>query len=153
MASLKGKVALVTGSSKGVGKGIAKGLGEAGAKVYVTGRSKEIYNAAETVNQAGGTGTAVKCDHRNDEEVQQLFERIKKQDGKLDILVNNVWGGYEQMFNEDGEYIWEKPFWEQPTEYWDLMFASGVRAHYFSSRRFVPLSGIDPKWARWQRVN
>jgi len=134
MKSFKNKIALVTGSSKGVGKGIAKGLGEAGAKVYVTGRSKDIQHATKEVNEAGGKGVAVNCDHRNDDEVQQLFELIKKQDGKLDILVNNVWGGYEQMFNENQEYIWEKPFWEQPTDYWDLMFASGVRAHYVSSR-------------------
>lgn len=133
MESLKGKVALVTGSSKGVGKGIAKGLGEAGAKVYISGRSEEIYNAAEEVNKAGGSGVAMVCDHRNDGDTQKVFDTIKEQDDRLDILVNNVWGGYEQMFSGDGEYIWENPFWEQPLDYWDLMFASGVRAHYVNS--------------------
>ncbi|MEJ2109981.1 MAG: SDR family NAD(P)-dependent oxidoreductase, partial [Acidobacteriota bacterium] len=134
MKPLVNSVALVTGGSRGVGKGIAVGLGEAGATVYLTGRSEKIHQVAEEVNEAGGKGIAVRCDHTNDEESRKVFTLIDRREGHLDILVNNVWGGYELIFNDLGEYIWEKPFWEQPLEYWDLMFASGVRAHYVNSR-------------------
>ena len=142
MKHLKGKVALVTGASRGVGKGIAIGLGEAGATVYVTGRSKSgnknlpgtVQQTAELITEKGGEGIAILCDHQNDEEVKGVFEKIESRYNKLDILVNNVWGGYEAMFDEQGEYIWEKPFWQQPLKQWDLMFASGVRAHYVSSQ-------------------
>jgi len=126
-------IALVTGGSKGVGRGIAKGLGESGATVYVTGRTENLYQTVEDVTGAGGKGIAVFCDHTNDDETRKVHELIKKEEGKLDILVNNVWGGYEQMFNKNGEHIWEFPFWRQPLEYWDLMFKAGVRVHYVNS--------------------
>lgn len=137
--SIKSKIALVTGGSRGVGKGIAIGLGEAGATVYLTGRSEKIYQSADEVTDAGGKGVAVKCDHRNDAESSKVFDLIKNREGCLDILINNVWSGYERMFSNRGEYIWEKPFWEQPIEYWDLMFASGVRAHYVNSHHAAKL--------------
>lgn len=101
MNNLSGKVALVTGASRGVGKGIALGLGEAGATVYITGRTAEegkaavglpgtIYQTAEKVSELGGKGIAVRCDHLNDEEVKAVFQRIQTEQNSLDILVNNV---------------------------------------------------------------
>jgi len=143
MDSLVGKTAIVTGASRGVGRGIALGLGEAGATVYVTGRTVEesqdetdlpgtINRTAEEVTALGGTGIAVRCDHRNDQEVEQVFHRIASEQNRLDILVNNVWGGYENMM-ENGEFTWPRPFWNQPLWRWDAMFGAGVRAHYVAS--------------------
>ena len=150
MAALSGKVALVTGASRGVGKGVAVGLGEAGATVYITGRTVQagqaavdlpgtIGETAEAVTQAGGQGIAVRCDHRDDAQVAALFERIQsEQGGRLDILVNNVWGGYE-YFN-DGTQFWnEKGFWTMPLARWDKAFQAGVRAHYTASFFAAPL--------------
>lgn len=149
MKPLSGKVALVTGASRGVGKGIALGLGEAGATVYITGRTVEegkaavalsgtIGQTAEEVTRLGGVGIAVRCDHTVDAEVEQVFERIKQEQGRLDILVNNVWGGYEH-FNDGTEFWKEKEFWTQPIARWDKMFDAGVRAHYVCSALAAPL--------------
>lgn len=143
MVSLKGKVAVVTGASRGVGKGVALGLGEAGAKVYVTGRTTQegtdidklggtVFTTAEEVTAMGGKGLAVACDHREDSQVEELFQRLAKESQRLDILVNNAWGGYEQM-EHDGEFTWLKPFWSQPFWRWDAMFQGGVRAAYMAS--------------------
>src|SRR5262249_23524986 len=118
MSSLRGNVAVVTGASRGVGKGIALALGEAGATVYVTGRSEAggtteglpgtIRETADAVTQRGGQGIAIRCDHTSDAEVESLFARVKQEQGRLDVLVNSVWGGYEQ-------FDWSRfaaPFWE-----------------------------------------
>ena len=148
MTDLRGKVALVTGASRGVGKGIALGLGEAGAIVYITGRTVEAPNAdglpgtigetARMVGELGGKGIAIRCDHRIDSQVEAAFARITAEQGRLDILVNNAWGGYEAMSEKIGEnqweFTWERPFWEQPLWRWDAMFAGGVRAAYVASR-------------------
>jgi NAD(P)-dependent dehydrogenase (short-subunit alcohol dehydrogenase family) len=144
VADLRGKVAVVTGASRGVGKGVALGLGEAGAIVYITGRSVEdgrspeglpgtIYRTAEEVTRLGGAGVPIPCDHRDDEQVEGLFRRVQNEQGRLDVLVNNVWGGYESMV-EDGEFTFGHPFWRQPLWRWDAMFDAGVRAHFTSSR-------------------
>jgi NAD(P)-dependent dehydrogenase (short-subunit alcohol dehydrogenase family) len=144
MPSLAGKVAVVTGASRGVGKGIALGLGEAGATVYVTGRTVEegtsatdlpgtIRQTAQEVTDLGGQGIPIRCDHRYDDEVVAAFRRIRNEQERLDILVNNVWGGYENMV-ENGEYTWEYPFWTQPLWRCDAMFQAGVRAHFMASR-------------------
>jgi dehydrogenase/reductase SDR family protein 1 len=127
MQRLKGKVALVTGASRGVGKGIALELTEAGATVYITGRSVADMRYIE------GKGAAIECDHRNDEQVQTAFRQITDEKGRLDILVNNVWGGYENML-ENGEFTWSRPFWRQPLWRWDAMFQAGARAHYVASQ-------------------
>lgn len=149
MKTLRGKIALVTGASRGVGKGIALGLGEAGAVVYLTGRTIEegksaaklpgnIYQTADEVTQLGGPGIAVPCDHRNDDQVQAVFERIRAEQNRLDILVNNVWGGYEHY--TDGTEFWkEEGFWDVPVSRWDAMFQAGVRAHYVASVFAAPL--------------
>ena len=127
MMKLNGKVAFVTGAGRGVGKGIALELVEAGAKVYITGRS------VEDMKYIDGKGVAVKCDHRDDAQVEAVFNRVAGEDGRLDILVNNVWGGYENMI-ENGQFTWPLPFWQQPVWRWDAMFQAGVRAHYVASR-------------------
>ena len=149
MQSLKGRVALVTGASRGVGKGIALGLGEAGATVYLTGRTLEpgaspgglggtLLAAAEEVTAAGGHGIAAPCDHTDDEQVRALFARIEAEQGRLDLLVNNVWGGYEHFY--DGTRFWEEQgFWTMPLERWDKSFDAGVRAHYVASVLAAPL--------------
>src|SRR5512140_3825594 len=136
--NLKGKTALVTGASRGVGKGIALGLGEAGATVYISGRTLAegqaavalagtIGETAAEVTRLGGLGIPVRCDHTIDSEVEALFERIRSEQGRLDILVNNVWGGYEHFY--DGTEFWkEKGFWTAPVSRWDKSFQAGVRA-------------------------
>jgi dehydrogenase/reductase SDR family protein 1 len=147
--SLVGKVALVTGASRGIGKGIALGLGEAGATVYITGRTVEegkaavalpgtIHQTANEVTQLGGRCIAVQCDHRIDQEVEAVFQRIRAEQDQLDILVNNVWGGYEH-FNNGTEFWKETGFWTIPISRWDAMFQAGVRAHYVASVLAAPL--------------
>lgn len=123
------QVAVVTGGTRGVGRGIAHALAANGARVFVTGRS------AITDLEPGVTG--VRCDHTNDAEVDQAFEHMTRVAGPVGILVNNVWGGYERMM-EDGVFTWSKPFWEQPLWRWDAMFNAGVRAHYQASQRVAP---------------
>ena len=127
MTSLDGKIALVTGATRGVGKGVALELAESGAIVYATGRSitEETFAANAQIIPAP-------CDHTHDREVESAFHQVSKEQGRLDILVNNDWGGYENMI-EDGEFTWTLPFWKQPLWRWDAMFAAGVRAHYVAS--------------------
>ena len=159
---LGGKVAVVTGASRGVGKGIALALGEAGATVYVTGRSEAggsteglpgtVVETADAVTQRGGRGIAARCDHTNDAEVEALFARVGQEQGRLDLLVNNVWGGYEQFdFSRFGA-----PFWEQPLGHWSGMFEAGVRAHLAASRLAAPLMisegrGLIVHTTAWER--
>jgi NAD(P)-dependent dehydrogenase (short-subunit alcohol dehydrogenase family) len=149
MKLLAGKVALVTGASRGIGKGIALGLGEAGATVYITGRTEEegqavvdlpgtIHQTAEEIVKLGGRGIAVRCDHTKDEEVKELFRRLKAEEDRLDILVNNVWGGYE-FYNDGTEYWKECGFWTAPLSRWDKSFQAGVRAHYVASCLGAPI--------------
>jgi NAD(P)-dependent dehydrogenase (short-subunit alcohol dehydrogenase family) len=147
MAQLNNIVALVTGASRGAGRGIALELGAEGATVYVTGRSVHggpttdnvpgtIDETAREVTNRGGRGIAVRCDHTVDADVESLFERIRNDHGRLDILVNNVWGGYE---NSECRPLPLVPFWEQSLHQWDSMFTAGVRAHLTASRLAVPL--------------
>jgi len=127
------RVALVTGASRGAGKGIALVLGEEGAAVYLTGRSVRgkpttlgrpgtIDDTAEEASARGGTGIAVRCDHTDDVQVEALFERIRSDQGRLDLLVNNAWSGYE--LSPDPSLA----FWEIDWRHWDLMFDGGLRA-------------------------
>lgn len=127
MANLNEKVSLVTGATRGVGKGVALELAEVGATVYATGRT-----IAEETVATNGRIIPVRCDHTRDSEIEAMFQRIINEQGHLDILVNNVWGGYENMV-ENGEFTWMLPFWKQPLWRWDAMFAAGVRAHYVAS--------------------
>ena len=140
-------VALVTGASRGAGRGIALELGGAGATVYISGRSVDggpttdnvpgtIDATARAVTDRGGRGIAVRCDHTVDGDVEALFARIRSEQGRLDLLVNNVWGGYE---NPDCRPLPMEPFWEQSLDQWDGMFTAGVRAHLTAARLAVPL--------------
>jgi NAD(P)-dependent dehydrogenase (short-subunit alcohol dehydrogenase family) len=149
VSALEGRVALVTGASRGVGKGIALGLGEAGAKVYVTGRTVAggepttslagtIDETAAEVTARGGEGVAARCDHTRDDDVRALFARIEREAGRLDVLVNNAWGGYE-LFHEGRGQEFEAPFWEQDLSIWDAMFTPGVRSQYVATTLAVPL--------------
>ena len=149
-------VAVVTGASRGAGRGIAIELGAAGATVYVTGRSTRtqpattydqilkrselstlpghIDETAEEVEKAGGRGIAVRCDHTIEAEVAELFARVQRDEGRLDLLVNNAWGGHEHFTG-----VFEAPFWEHPMEQWDAMFDRGVRNHLLASRHAAPI--------------
>ena len=123
---LHGQVALVTGGSRGIGRGVASELARQGAKVFVTGRTESDLATI-------GEGTiGIRCDHTVDSDVEAAFARIAQAD-VIDILVNNVWGGYERMV-DNGEFTWMKPFWQQPLWRWDAMFGAGVRAHYHASQ-------------------
>ncbi len=135
------KVALVTGASRGIGRGVALALGKAGATVYVTGRSVAesdsphpgtIVETARLVTEAGGTGIAVQCDHSIDDDVRGVFAQIEGEQGRLDILVNNVFA------LPDGP-LFDTPFWEQPIAFWDTMLGVGLRSHYVASVMAVPL--------------
>ena len=133
MSDLKGKVALVTGATRGVGKGIAIGLGEAGATVYITGRSLEASGSLQetqlAVEEAGGKCIPVRVDHRDDEQVRLLFQRIQdEQQGQLDLLVNNVFSGVQAIKNAYG-----KPFWQSEPTLWDAVNNVGLRSHYITS--------------------
>jgi len=131
MQPLNGRVVVVTGGSRGVGRGVAGELARQGARVFVTGRSE-----ADLARAGEGT-VGIACDHGVDAEVDAAFQRIAREGGGLDILVNNVWGGYERMV-ENGQFTWSKPFWEQPLWRWDAMFGAGVRAHYRASQLAAP---------------
>jgi NAD(P)-dependent dehydrogenase (short-subunit alcohol dehydrogenase family) len=146
MQTLKDKIAVVTGASRGAGRAIAAVLGEAGATVYVTGRTVRggpavdnltgtIEDSADEVTARGGRGIAVRCDHTVDADVEALFNRIRSDDGRLDILVNNVWGGYEGYMLG----IPMTPFWEQPRSQWQSMFVAGVQANLVTSQLAAPL--------------
>jgi NAD(P)-dependent dehydrogenase (short-subunit alcohol dehydrogenase family) len=120
-------VAIVTGATKGVGRGVAREVAARGARVFITGRS------ASDRESFGEPITAIRCDHRDDTQVEAAFEFVAREANAIDILVNNVWGGYERMV-DNGEFTWAKPFWEQPLWRWDAMFSAGVRAHYLASQ-------------------
>jgi NAD(P)-dependent dehydrogenase (short-subunit alcohol dehydrogenase family) len=130
--SLDGRIAIVTGATKGVGRGIVRELARQGSRVFVTGRSAPDH---ERIDERI---TGIRCDHRIDAEVEAAFNVILREVSAIDILVNNVWGGYEGMV-EGGNFTWPKPFWEQPLWRWDAMFDAGVRAYYQASRLAVPV--------------
>jgi dehydrogenase/reductase SDR family member 1 len=135
---LEGSVAVVTGASRGLGKGIALGLGEAGATVYVTGRSTRaaagplpgtIDETAAEVTALGGTGVAVRCDHTIDADVEALFAQVVRDQGRLDILVNNALASPPQSVLWGGQR-----FWELPVSLWDDLIDVGLRSHFVAAR-------------------
>ena len=141
---LAGRVALVAGGTRGGGRGIAVALGEAGATVYVTGRSsaagrselgrpETIEETARLVSAAGGTGIPVRADHSQPEQVQALAARVAaEQDGRLAVLVNCVWGG-------DPLTDWEHPLWEQDLGNGLRLLRQAVETHLITSRYLLPL--------------
>ena len=126
MADPRTRVAIVTGASRGVGRGVAAALDDAGMRVYATGRSIDRATLPDRVLR-------VACDHTDDDAVEQLFARAERESGGIDVLVNNAWGGYERMV-EDGRFTWALPFWEQPRWRWDAMITAGVRAAFVASQ-------------------
>ncbi|CAA0087729.1 Cyclopentanol dehydrogenase [Halioglobus japonicus] len=140
MGLSRDRIVVVTGASRGAGKGIALALGASGATVYVTGRTRNEGDAplpgtveatAQAVTDAGGKGIPVYCDHADDNQVAQLFEQVKQEQGRLDILVNNATSLHDALTQAG-------PFWEKPlalTEIWDV----GMRSHYSAAWHAAPL--------------
>jgi NAD(P)-dependent dehydrogenase (short-subunit alcohol dehydrogenase family) len=140
---LAGKVALVSGGTRGGGRGIAVALGEAGATVYVTGRStrerrseidrpETIEETAEQVTEAGGDGIPVAVDHLDPEQVAALVERIDSDHGRLDVLVNDIWGA-EHLFE------WDKPVWEHDLDRGLRLLRLAIDTHLITSHHALPL--------------
>ena len=140
---LKGKVALVAGATRGAGRGVAVELGAAGATVYATGRStrdrrseydrpETIEDTADLVTQAGGEGIAVPTDHLEPAQVRALVDRIADEQGRLDVLVNNIWGG-EKLFE------WESPVWEHDLDNGLRLLRLAVETHVITSHHALPL--------------
>lgn len=123
---LSGTTVLVTGASRGIGRGVAQVLVDAGATVYATGRTIANAPLPDAVIR-------IQCDHTDDGQVAKVFERLARDRDRLDMLVNGVWGGYEQMM-ENGQFTWPLPFWEQPLWRWNAMMDAGVRAAYVASQ-------------------
>ncbi|MFT6761834.1 MAG: dehydrogenase/reductase SDR family protein 1 [Candidatus Aldehydirespiratoraceae bacterium] len=128
---LTGKIACVTGSSRGIGRGIAIALGEMGATVYITGRSTgdgelTIDRSAALVDEAGGVGIPVQVDHGDDAQIEALFARIGDEQGHLDILVNNV-------YKIPSPPAWGGGFWDHPVGIWDDQVGIGLRSHYIAT--------------------
>jgi NAD(P)-dependent dehydrogenase (short-subunit alcohol dehydrogenase family) len=119
------QIALVTGASRGVGRGVAIALADAGFKVFATGRSIERTDLPESI-------VRIRCDHTRDSWTAAAFERVASEAGGLDVLVNSAWGGYERMV-ENGKFTWPLPFWEQPDHRWNAMMDAGVRAAFVAS--------------------
>jgi dehydrogenase/reductase SDR family member 1 len=135
--SLSGRVALVTGASRGLGRGIALALAEAGATVYVTGRSSIVETAA-LASASAGTVIPLVCDHRDDEAVAAAFRVIEGREGRLDLLINNATAVPELHL-----LFGERPFWElQPSE-WDGLFTVGLRSHFIASQHAARLMVRD----------
>jgi NAD(P)-dependent dehydrogenase (short-subunit alcohol dehydrogenase family) len=140
MPSLSGKVAVVTGASRGIGKGIALALGAEGATVYVTGRTVDagdhvlpgtVSETAAEVDRRGGRGVAVQVDHSDDDQVADLFERVRIEHGALDILVNNAFALPDDLTDP-------KPFWEKPLSNWEMVDV-GVRSNFVAARHAAAL--------------
>jgi len=140
---LSGKVALVAGATRGAGRGIAVELGAVGATVYCTGRStrnspssmnrpETIEETAELVTRAGGVGIAVRCDHSSEEQVNSLLEQIKAEQGRLHLLVNDIWGGEKRI-------EWGKRFWELDWAQGLALIQQSLFTHMLTSRHAVPL--------------
>jgi NAD(P)-dependent dehydrogenase (short-subunit alcohol dehydrogenase family) len=141
MAALDGKVAIVTGATRGIGRGCAIELGARGATVYCTGRTTSaddppgagsVEAIAAELTAEGGRGIAVVCDHRDDDAVEALFARVRKEQGRLDVLVNNA-------FIIPDELVSGRPFWELPLSNWDDMLDVGTRSAYAASRLAAPI--------------
>lgn len=128
---MQGRVAVVTGASRGVGRGVAAELNALGATVYGTGRTILEADLPDGVKR-------IACDHTDDDAVARVFERVAREAGTLDVLVNSAWGGYERMV-EDGHFTWPLPFWMQPRWRWSAMMDTGVRGLFVASQEAARL--------------
>lgn len=131
MNDLDGKIAVVTGASRGIGRGIAIALGERGMEVFVSGRTRgdgelTIDTTARRVTEAGGKGHAIQCDHGDDAQIAALFEAVAGAVDHIDVLVNNV-------YTIPDPPAWSGGFWEHPLRIWDDQVGIGLRAHYVAS--------------------
>jgi dehydrogenase/reductase SDR family protein 1 len=117
--------AMVTGASRGIGRGVATALADAGYDVFATGRSIASAELPDTV-------VRMVCDHTDDDQTDRAFAAVAAAGGGLDLLVNAAWGGYERMV-EDGRFTWPAPFWEQPLHRWRGMIDGGLRAAFVAS--------------------
>ena len=125
---MSARVALVTGGSRGVGRGVATALADAGWDVFVTGRAAErLQSTVDAADGAPGRIRALECDHSRDEEILAVVTRIADETGRLDLLVNNAWTNPEGFVGFNGR------FWERPTTDWDALMGVGLRAHYVAS--------------------
>ena len=134
---LEGRVALVTGATRGIGKGVALVLGEAGATVYVSGRTT-VGETAAGVTARGGHGIPARTDHGHDSQVEALFERIERESGRLDLVVGNAWGGYA----DHDVRTFTAPLWQQPLSRWQTMLASGLR-HQLTTARLASARMVE----------
>ena len=144
MKTLDKRIAVVAGATRGAGRGIARALGEAGATVYCSGRSvrgqaatpgrdETIDETAELVTSAGGRGIAVRTDHTVEREVEALFSRVREEHGRLDVLMNDIWGGGDAIAE------WGKTFWEVDVAQGFTLIERAVHTHIITSRHGVPL--------------
>lgn len=158
MRPLEGKVAVVAGASRGAGRGIALALGEAGATVYVAGRTVRggprppdgapgtVEDTAEEISARGGVGVAVRADCTAGDDVAALFERVDRERGRVDVLANAVWGAADAFPSTDEWMaVWNLPFWEQPVRQWQAMVNAGPYAYFltavYAARRMAAAGG------------
>jgi dehydrogenase/reductase SDR family protein 1 len=146
LENLAGKICLVTGASRGVGRGVALGLAEAGATVHITGRTLSdgehpdglerggsLASVLEAAKAYPGKVTAHRVDHSSIDETEAIVRKVIADEGRLDVLVNSAWGGYERMADETG-FTWVYPLWQQPMWRWHAMMDVGVRSSYCTIR-------------------
>jgi NAD(P)-dependent dehydrogenase (short-subunit alcohol dehydrogenase family) len=146
------QTAVVTGASRGVGRGVAAALAQAGWRVFATGRSVLDAELPAEVRR-------LRADHARDEDTAGVFSTVAEEAGRLDVLVNSAWGGYERM-SEDGRFTWALPFWQQPAHRWTSMMDAGVRAAWRCAAEAAPLmiargSGLIVNisfWAAQRRI-
>jgi NAD(P)-dependent dehydrogenase (short-subunit alcohol dehydrogenase family) len=152
MQPLKGKIAVAAGASRGAGRGIALALGEAGATVYVVGRTTRagpkppdgapgtVEDTADEVTARGGVGIAARADCTAEADVAELFERVRREQGKIDVLANAVWGGADAYESAD-EWMaaWNRPFWEEAVRLWPHMMMAGPFAYLLMSSHAAQL--------------
>jgi NAD(P)-dependent dehydrogenase (short-subunit alcohol dehydrogenase family) len=152
MKSLEGRVAVVAGASRGAGRGIALALGSAGCTVYAVGRTSRagapatdgapgtVEDTAEGVTDRGGRGVAVVADCGDPLQAAAVVDRVRHEQGRLDLLANAVWGGHDGVVTSaDLEAAWGRPFWEQPARQWATMMTAGPCAYYLMSAYAIPL--------------